>query len=409
MRILDRYILREISVPFVLGLAVFTMILLVARVLKLVELVVNRGVPFVEVLKLFAYILPSFLEVTVPMALLLAVLVGLGRLSADSEIIALRASGMSLLQLGRPVALFAAAAFVLALGLSLEARPWGNSLLRNGLYEIAKVRATAGIRPKVFTDDFEGVVLYVDAIEPPGNVLRGILISGAFEPASAVRPDAPADEAPQSTVVAKSGVLIADEASHVLTLRLFEGSLHSIDSARRSYHRTDFAAYDIALDLDTALADLSRHEPEPKEIPTSELRRRIAGAQAGDKTSTSAEVELARRFAIPFACLGFAAVALPLGVRPASSARAQSFSMSLVLILAYYLLLTLGESLGERGLLPAVPALWIPNFVLAALAYRLYRSAAMETPPRAAASRLSTAVRAAWSRLRERLERLGGI
>src|ERR1700687_2618651 len=107
VRTINRYILREISVPFALGLAVFTLILLIARILKLVEMVVNRGVPLLEVLKLFSYILPAFLEVTVPMALLLAVIVAFGRLSSDSEIVALKTSGVSLYQLTRPVAVFA--------------------------------------------------------------------------------------------------------------------------------------------------------------------------------------------------------------------------------------------------------------------------------------------------------------
>jgi len=96
VKILDRYIVRELIVPFVLGLAVFTSILLIVRILKLVELVVNRGVPIGQVLRLFSYILPAFLEVTVPMALLLAILVAFGRLSSDSEIVALRAAGRSL-------------------------------------------------------------------------------------------------------------------------------------------------------------------------------------------------------------------------------------------------------------------------------------------------------------------------
>ena len=126
MRIINRYILREILVPFGLGLAVFTLILLIARILKLVEMVVNRGVPLLEVLKLFSYILPAFLEVTVPMALLLAVIVAFGRLSSDSEIVALKTSGVSLYQLMRPVALFAVVVYLVALALSLYARPVGQ-------------------------------------------------------------------------------------------------------------------------------------------------------------------------------------------------------------------------------------------------------------------------------------------
>ena len=177
MRIIDRYILREIAVPFALGLVIFTLILLIARILKLIEMVVNRGVPLIEVLKLFSYILPAFLEVTVPMALLLSILVGLGRLSADSEIIALKTSGISLLQIARPVAIFSMGIFALALLLSGFLRPWGNGLLREGLLDIAKIRASAGLKERVFTNVFPGIVIYVDDIAPGGGRVSGILIS----------------------------------------------------------------------------------------------------------------------------------------------------------------------------------------------------------------------------------------
>jgi len=84
MKVLNRYIFREILVPFALGLGVFTFVLLLARLLRLIELVVNRGIPFTTVARVFLYLLPAFLEVTVPMAMLLAILVAFGRLSADS-------------------------------------------------------------------------------------------------------------------------------------------------------------------------------------------------------------------------------------------------------------------------------------------------------------------------------------
>src|SRR5215218_2623982 len=111
---LRRYFMREVAVPFLLGIGVFTFILLIARMLKLVELVVNRSVPIFEIAKLFAYILPTFLEVTVPMALLLAVLLSFGRLSADSEIVALKTSGISLYQMMVPVLAFTAVVYLLS-------------------------------------------------------------------------------------------------------------------------------------------------------------------------------------------------------------------------------------------------------------------------------------------------------
>src|SRR4029077_671564 len=121
-RTLHRYLFREIVVPFAFGLSVFTFILLIARLIKLIELVVTRGVPVLNILKLLSYIMPAFLEVTVPMAMLLAILVAFGRLSADSEMVALRSSGLSLYQLVPPVAIFVALATAATAGLSIWAR-----------------------------------------------------------------------------------------------------------------------------------------------------------------------------------------------------------------------------------------------------------------------------------------------
>lgn len=367
MRTIDRYILREIAVPFVLGLAVFTFILLIARILKLVEMVISRGVPLLDVLRLFSYILPAFLEVTVPMALLLAVLVAFGRLSSDSEIVALKSSGVSLYQLMRPAAIFAVAVYVVALGLSLYARPWGNGLLRNGLYEIAKTRASAGIKEKVFTDDFAGLVIYVDHIEPPGNTLRGILISDSRDPLQ------------RNTVFAKIGILVPNEPHHVLTLRLIEGSIHAFYPKDQSYHRTDFSIYDIALDLNTALAKLRPRERDASELTAGELRAAIAQKHAAGQPAFAESVELQRKFSIPFACLAFTAVGIPLGIRPSRSVRSRGFTLSLALIFTYYLLLTLGEGLGARGVLNAGLAMWLPNILLSVLAVILLARSAQET------------------------------
>lgn len=401
MRTIDRYIIREIAVPFCLGLAVFTLVLLIARILRLIELVVSRGVPFVEVVKLFSYILPSFLEVTVPMALLLGVLVGLGRLSADSEIVALRSCGVGLGQIARPIGAVAIVGFLLAATLSVYARPWGNSLLRDGLFEIAKVRASAGIQPGIFNDEFAGLVLYVANVEPPGNVLQGILISGDIGGGRDASGAVAGLES--TTIAAKAGMLIANERERKLTLRLYEGSLHSLDRRGGKYNRTDFGTYDLTLDLDTALADLRQRERTPQEIRTRDLRQRIANSEPGDGSRLEERIELARRFSVPFACLGFAAVAIPLGIRPSRAARSRSFATSIGLILAYYLLLTLGESLAARATLAPAAALAIPNIGLAALAMFLFSRAAREVHVGAQnftdSSRAGRWLREGWRRL----------
>jgi len=363
---LRRYFLREVVVPFILGIGVFTFILLIARMLKLVELVVNRSVPIFEIAKLFAYILPTFLEVTVPMALLLAVLLSFGRLSADSEIVALKTSGISLYQMVVPVIAFTLLVTLLALFLALYARPWGNSNLKKSLYEIAKTRASAGLRERVFNDDFAGLVIYVEHIEPPGDQLEGILIADARDPNQ------------RNTVLARDGFLVGNEEAHIVTLRLLDGSIHTFLPGEKSYHKTDFTTYDVSLNLAVALARFSQREKDAQEMTLSELRNVIAQRTATGRSVNSELVELHRKFSLPFACLVFGLVGVPLGVQPVRAVRSRSFSVSLALIFVYYLLLTAGEAMAEKGVLPAFIALWIPNVVFGALGVVLFVAVARE-------------------------------
>lgn len=390
MKIVDRYVLRELAVPFLLGIGVFTSILLIVRILKLVEMVVNRGVPLFEMIKLFSYILPAFLEVTLPMALLLAILVAFGRLSSDSEIIALRASGFSLYRLLVPVAAFATAIAVLTLLLSVYARPWGNGLLRTGLYDIVKARASAGLKPKVFNDDFAGLVIYVDHIEPPGNRLYGIVVSDQREhkdgvgigmqdngAASIAQTAGGIDtSAAVNTVYAHSGVIYSRPDEQFLTLRLLDGGIYSVARKGKGFEDTTFRKMDINLDLSLALAALQAREKDVSEMALSELRQIIATKSAAGDEAFVERVELHRKLAIPFACLVFAAIGVPLGIQPTRSVHSRGFSLSLGLIFLYYLLLTLGQNLGERGAVHPLAAVWIPNVVLAGIAaYLLSRSA----------------------------------
>jgi lipopolysaccharide export system permease protein len=359
VRLLDRYLLRELFSPFWLGLAIFTSMLLVARILKLMEMVVSRGVPLAQILKLFSYILPAFLEVTVPMALLLAVLVAFGRLSTDSETVALQASGISIYRLMVPVAAFALATAILTFFLSLYVRPWGNSLLRTGLYEIVKARASAGIKAKVFNDEFGGLVVYVDQVEPLVNRLYGVLIADTR------------DAAAHNTIYARMGILVTNEDAHTLSLRLIDGGIYTTTASSKSYQDTRFTTYDLNLDLNLAVAGLQSQTTDPTEMSWQELHASIADKKSRNEPALAEEVEIQRKFAIPFGCLVFAALGLPLGIRPSRAVHSRGFSVSLVLIFCYYLLLTLGHSLGERGALQPMIASWLPNILLSVVAATL--------------------------------------
>jgi len=202
----------------------------------------------------------------------------------------------------------------------------------------------------VFNDDFLGLVLYVDRIEPPGNTLHGILISDSRD-----------SEAPNA-IFARFGFVATSEESQTLTLRLLDGSIYTGSRRKKGYQETRFSTYDINLDLMHTLAE--PRDKDASEMTMEELRDTIAHKAEADQPTFIERVELHRRLSISFACLVFAALGVSLGVRPSRAVHSRGFSVSLALIFVYYLLLTLGQNLGERGVLHPAVAVWLPNVLL---------------------------------------------
>src|SRR5688572_29779088 len=367
-RILYRYTLREMMAPAALGLVLFTFVLLLARLLRLIELVVNRGLPASQVAALFAYLLPAFLEVTVPMAMLLAILVAFGRLSADSEITALRSAGVSLYQLTPAVATMVAASTLVTALLAIYARPWGHRELRLALFDVARTRASAGIRPQVFNDEFSGLTIYTERIEPATDRLVHVLIADHRDPEQ------------QNTIFSSEGSLVSDPARRRVTLHLLDGIIYTRQATGRAEYRTEFESYEVNLDLEAALAGLSEQESDPKELTLGALIERIDAKRATGERATAELAEYHRKFAIPFACVVFGLLALPLGVQPGRAVKSRGFTVAIAVIFAYYILLSVGQALAEEERVPPALGLWLPNLALGLVGLVSFRRAAREQP-----------------------------
>jgi lipopolysaccharide export system permease protein len=364
-KIIHRYIFQEVLTPFLLGLSVFTFILLIARLLKLIELVVNRGLPPTQILRLLAFLMPAFLELTVPMAMLLAILIAFGRLSADAEMIAMRSSGLSIYQLVPPVILFVLMTSLITACLSMYARPWANHNLKLELWDIARTRASAGLKPQVFNDEFPGLVIYAEHIDSRTDRLIHVLISDERDPNE------------HNTVFAREGYMISDNDTQTVILRLLDGTIHTSGEAQSDYH-TDFETYDVNLDLRESLAGPSDKQDDPNEMTLPELSAAIEVKRAAGKPAAPELVEFHRKFAIPFACIVFGLVGVPLGIEPARNVRSRGFAVSLAVIFIYYILLSAGQGFAEQGSIPAWFGLWLPNMVFGSLGVMLMRRAARE-------------------------------
>ncbi len=361
---LQRYFLAEIGGAFLAGLAIFTFVLFIQRVIDLIDMVLTRGVPGYLVGKLFVTILPSFLEITIPMALLLGVVVAFGRLASDGELVALRAAGVNIFQMMRPVLVFATGVAIVTLSLAVSVRPWAFRELRFTLYEIAKTRATAALRPRRFNTDFKGMVIYVDRLDPEGGLLEGVMLADER------------DSFRRTTVFADSGRVVSDEVSQTLYLHLLDGTSIAFEAGQESYDWTDFASLEVHLDSEQQAIGPRPGVTEPREMRWDDLMRaRDARLQAGGP-AIGEILEIHRKMAISMASLVLAIIAVPLGMQPSRSVRARGLGVSLAVIVLYYILLAGAEFAARAALMHPGLAMWIPNGVmLVAGGWLFYRAA----------------------------------
>src|SRR5690348_14490249 len=347
-KIIDSYVAREVLAPFGLGVLLLTFALVTARLLKLTEMVVNHGVTLSEVGSLIGFIMPAFLELTFPMAVLLDVLMGFGRMSGDRELIAARACDISLYRLAVPVLGVAFAVYALSSWLAFSVRPWTNRSLEERLFDLSQTTSSAGLKEKIFNRDFPGLVVYVDTISPTDGMLHGVMISDAR------------NRAQQNTIIARRGIIIPDEASKSITLRLFDGSLFGVEAGRNSSHVTSFRTYDLNVHPQEGA---ERGRLDPDEMSYALLRRTIVTARAKGQPDYEAETELASKFTVPFTTLLFALIGVPLGLKPARGGQSERFGLAIALFFLYYSLMRAGEALAERATLNAFLAMSIPDLI----------------------------------------------
>jgi lipopolysaccharide export system permease protein len=246
--------------------------------------------------------------------------------------------------------------------LSFSVRPWANSHLRDQLFELTQTRSSAGLKEKVFNRNFPGLVIYVDHISSKDEVLHGVMISDARNPAQ------------QNTIIGKTGIIVPDRAHRTITLRLYDGSVFGLEAANDTTHVTSYSIYDLNVHPD---AELELGERDPEEMSYSALRSEVAKARAAGKPDYGAETELASKFTLPFTTVLFGLLGIPLGLKPARGGQSERFGVAIALFFLYYSLMRAGEALAMRGRLPPLVAMSLPDFVFAVLAISLFlRSAA---------------------------------
>ncbi len=369
-RILRIYLISEIISPFILGLLAFTFILLTARILKLIEMVVTRGVPFLQIAKLFALIIPTFLEMTLPMALLLGILLGLGRLSHDQEILALKATGVSPTQILLPIGAIALLISLVTLVITLALRPAANLALKKELYNIAKSRVSTALKEKVFNDAFPNILIYAEEIIPPGNTLQGVLIVDRRNPQR------------ESVIFAKVALILSDEETKSLSLKLFDGVIYDRGKKSLGFSQTHFNTYDFRMDPEEFFSPAQKRERGPEEMSLRRLAKTIQLKREQGIRPTAELIEVHQRLSFSFAPLVFGLLGVALVMVPSRTRASRSWGVafSLSWLMVYYALLSTGRAMADREIVPAALALWLPNMVVGLIAIHLFKKALKESP-----------------------------
>jgi lipopolysaccharide export system permease protein len=362
------YILSEVSKPFLGAVFFFTFVLMMFQVIRWSDFFVVHNVSGYSILTLMWYLLLTFTPVIFPIAFLLAVLLGFGRLSGDSEVLAMRAAGLSVYSMLLPVLALGAVLTLVTLICNMYFVPYGSRQFRYELFRISNTKAIATIHEGTFNEGFFDMVLFAGGVDSKNSMLSSVLIY-----------DERKDQLPV-TVVAKTGQILNnlqdDQGVPGLVLRLFNGSLHRGDPAKRLYEKTDFDLYDIFLRIETAKVV---GVDNAKTMDSSALKRRIEEVLALQKQRGGTgwahleeierldyinySCELYKRYALSLSCLIFAMMGVAFGVVRTRAVRSNSFIICLVVLLVYYMIYSYGFSLASEGKVPAFVGIFAANVV----------------------------------------------
>jgi LPS export ABC transporter permease LptF/LPS export ABC transporter permease LptG len=345
MRILTRYILKEIFAHSLLGLLVFTFVIFVRHVGRLLEIVVRHSMPTASLLTLFALPIPGILVLTIPMAVLVGILIGLSRMSADGEVIAARASGIGLGQFIRPVMIVAITAWAVAIWMSLFLAPQSARRLHRMEREISTSEAPYEIQPRVFIEQFPNLLLYLQDVTGSRSEWKGVFIA-----------DTTQRDAPKVTL-AERGMLVNDPQNRRLALHLAQGTTHEIDPEHpERYSIGQFTDTDIPIPVERGQSTVADWRAPPA-LPLGDL----LAATARPPDRRAALVELHYRFALPVASLVLALVGISLGLSARKGGKAVGVILTIILVFIYYVIMAFGLGFSKQGRLNPAIGLWLAN------------------------------------------------
>ena len=359
------YVLRELVVPTAMGFGLFTFVLLMHFLLQLAEMIISLGVGAADVGRLFLYSVPHIIVLTVPIAVLVGGLIAFGRLSADSEVIAMRSGGVSLYQLAVPVLTLGVATLALNTYLCLEILPWGNNQIRQLQWRLINSRTISNeIRPRVFETSFSNFTLLVEDIPGQGDVWHNLLLVQTLQN-------------PPRIIMAETAAPSYDEERRALWLILTNGYIYEGSETAESSSVMAFEGQEELI-RDESGWEVGELAKDERSMKLSELNDEIERLESQGLPTAVYSVEVHKKFAIPLACVVMALISLPLGISTQRHTKATGFLVAIGVIAVYYQLIENGEKFAEEGVIPAWLGIWTADVVIGLTALFLLWAKARE-------------------------------
>ncbi len=349
MKILRSYVLREFAKPFGGALLVFTFVLVSGNLIRLIELIITKGISIIDVGKLFLLQIPSLLSYIFPMAILAAMLITLGRLSADLEITAMKASGLNIFRLEIPFIFIGLIFSLFAVVLNNEVIPYTRFASRKIIKQVGIKNPAAYLEPGTFIRDFKDTIVFVYGIQK--DILSNIRIYEFKE------------NSPTRTIIAKHGKFISSPEKGMLKLILYNGtSDEPSPNSQESFYKLNFKTYSITLNAPERKEEVL--EKKPKEMNIAELLIERNNIRGKNIDASPLDTEIQKKISASFACLAFILIAFPMGIISRRGNKPIAFILSLFVIVVYYSLSAAGEALALQNIIKPAWSMWAADVLI---------------------------------------------
>lgn len=370
LNIINRYIFKAFLPPFIISLLFLTFVFLMIRIPEITNKVVNYNVDISAVILLMVYMLPQFMEFTIPMSVMIAILLTFMRMSGENELIALKGAGVSLYSLLPPVFVFSLIGVFLTSMVTIAGVPWGKLSLKKKTIELARSNMDMALQERQFNSELENVMMYISQVDLKTKKLKDIFIEDRRTKGMV------------SISIAPLGELIRSEDA-VYTIRLYDGVINQVNAEEGSVNNIHFGNYDMNIDLnDTTGRGGGQIVKKISEERFLDLIRMIKAGSHDDRLFRTALMQLHEIFSVPFACIFLGLLAFPLGVQSNSLQKSSGFGLGVFFFLLYYFFLAFGWSAGQTGKFPPGLAMWLPNVIMGGAGIFLLVRNANERPVR---------------------------